>query len=129
MKTMADLVNDLFRIHRRPDGREYSASEIARKLNGQLDVSTITALRTGKVTNPTRNTLLLLCQCFNVPPSYFFPELAEPAVDDVPQVEQPESLRIALRSSGLTPEDQKYVAGLIAILQRRHKTESESEEQ
>jgi transcriptional regulator with XRE-family HTH domain len=129
MKTMADLVNDLFRTHRRSDGREYSASEIARKLNGQLDVSTITALRTGKVTNPTRNTLLLLCQCFNVPPSYFFPELPAPPEDDLPQGEQPESLQIALRSSGLTPEAQKYVEGLIAILQRCQTTESESGEQ
>ena len=127
MRTIAELVNDLFRTHRRPDGREYSASEIARKLNGQLDVSTITALRTGKVTNPTRNTLLLLCQCFNVPPSYFFPELAESTVDDVPQAQPTESLRIALRTSGLTPEDQKYVEGLIAILQRRHRTETEPE--
>ncbi len=128
MKTIAELVNDLFRTHRRPDGREYSASEIARKLNGQLDVSTITALRTGKVTNPTRNTLLLLCQCFNVPPSYFFPELTEPTVDDVLHAEQPEAIRVALRTSGLTPEDQKYVEGLISILQRRSRTEREQEE-
>ncbi len=129
MKTIADLVNDLFRTHRRSDGREYSASEIARKLNGQIDVSTITALRTGKITNPTRNTLLLLCQCFDVPPSYFFPELPEPSGDDLLQGEQFEALRIALRSSGLTPEAQKYVEGLIGILQRHNKMESGTEGQ
>ncbi len=128
MKTIAELVNDLFRTHRRPDGREYSASEIVRRLNGQIDVSTITALRSGKVTNPTRNTLLLLCQFFNVPPSYFFPELPEPPMEYVPQAEQPEAIRLALRSSGLTPEDQRYVEGLIAILQRRNKPEREQGE-
>jgi transcriptional regulator with XRE-family HTH domain len=71
---IADLVNKLFETHRRQDGREYTNIEVARTI-GKIDASYLTKLRSGRVNNPTRDTLLALCQFFKVEPSYFFPEL------------------------------------------------------
>src|SRR6476659_939354 len=82
MKRIADLVNDLFRTHRKPDGREYSSSEVSRALNGELDPTYMAKLRRGGIPNPGRNTLLLLCRFFGVAPTYFFPELQPPELPE-----------------------------------------------
>src|SRR5689334_6751058 len=102
MKTIADLVNDLFRTHRHPQTqREYMNTEVSRALGGQIDQSYLAKLRKGKVDNPTRNTLLLLCQFFGVPSSYFFPEL------DIRVPPEQTSLRVALRATNLDEETQE----------------------
>lgn len=80
MKTMADLLNELFRTHLRPDGREYTCSDVSRALDGAIDPSYLARMRKGKIENPTKHTLLLICTFFNsvgtpVEPNYFFPEL------------------------------------------------------
>ena len=119
MKTMADLLNDLFRTHRRPDGREYTATEVARaikqELQGDLDPSYLTKMRKGQIENPTRHTLILLCRFFQVPATYFFPELElQPPPDDA-------ALRVALRTTDLDPEVQEKLEELIQVMQRQKK--------
>ena len=113
-KTVAELVNDLFDTHRKPDGREYSVHEVARGINGQLTGSYIAKLRRGEVKNPGRNALLLLCQFFDVPSSYFFPELDPPTITDEELNEV-----IARRVADLTPEARRRIADLLDILRRK----------
>jgi hypothetical protein len=74
---VADLVNQLFDLRRHPSGREFTNREVGlalrrRQTNPAVHIQRI---RTNKIKNPTRETLLALCVFFEVEPSYFFPEL------------------------------------------------------
>jgi transcriptional regulator with XRE-family HTH domain len=115
-KTIAELVDQLFKTHLRPDGKEYSYQEVSAVLGGELEPTLIGKIRSGKTKNPSRNTLKLLCLFFKVPAGYFFPEL-----DDLQaQAETPEQqLEHALRSLGLAPEMQSHVRAVVQAL--RHK--------
>jgi transcriptional regulator with XRE-family HTH domain len=84
--TTAELIDQLFRTHRKPDGKEYSHVELSSALGGALAPSHIGKLRTGTIQNPKRDTLLLLCRFFQVTPSYFFPELPPDAEDPINNV-------------------------------------------
>lgn len=110
MKTVAELVENLFQKHRKPNGREYSHVEIAEALNGSIDPSSISKLRSGKIKDPRRETLLALCQFFKVPSSYFFPELNT-------EQEAPEEDLLALAArSHLSEEVQKKLRELIEAM-------------
>src|SRR5690349_5222471 len=98
MKTVAELVDDLFHTHRKPDGREYTHKEVSLALGGAVEPSHLSKLRTGKIPNPGRETLLALCHFFQVQPSYFFPELDALAQQARQSAGQPDLLRVALRS-------------------------------
>lgn len=116
MSTIAELVEDLFRTHRRPDGREYTNREVSLALAGQVEPSHLSKLRNGRITNPGRDTLLLLCRFFNVSPSYFFPELDMPPINAEANDQQTESLHVALRSAGLSPQVREKLEALIRAL-------------
>ena|SRR5215208_8462465 len=117
--SIADLVNTLFQTHRRPDGQEYSNSEISRALGGEIAPSSLSKLRRGEIPNPGRDTLLLLCRFFKVPASYFFPELdLPPAAPD-----QPEPLSLALRSTNLDAAVQQKLEELITAMQLEKRKE------
>lgn len=112
MKTVAELVEDLFQTHRKPNGKEYTYVEIAEALGGIIDPSHISKLRSGRIKNPSRETLLALCQFFKVPSSYFFPELnivETPPEEDI--------LALAARSS-LSEEVQTKLKELIKAMQK-----------
>lgn len=113
MKTIGSLLNDLFALHRRPDGQEYSCSEVSRALDGKIDPSYLARMRKGKIENPTRNTLLLLCQFFKVAPNYFFPEL------DLKAGHSSISLQTTLQESTLQPDVQEKLAALIEAMQKQ----------
>ena len=84
MPTLAELLNRLFDIRRHPSGRQYSIREVAAAARG-VGRETIHSIRNGTNQNPTRATLLALCLFFEVPASYFFPELQDhhfDALDD-----------------------------------------------
>lgn len=108
--------NQLFQTHRRPDGKEYSFHEVAAKLDGQLSPGYLAKLRNGTSGNPSRQSLLLLCQFFKVPASYFFPEL-----DDLAEEEpsEDEKIAIALRSSSLSEDVQNLIQGMIRVARNR----------
>lgn len=119
--TVAELVDRLFQTHRRPDGKEYSFHEVAAKLDGQLSPGYLAKLRNGTSGNPSRQSLLLLCQFFKVPASYFFPELDDLAAEEP---SEDEKIALALRSSSLPEEVQDHIQGLIkAIRKQRDKQE------
>jgi transcriptional regulator with XRE-family HTH domain len=71
---LAGLVNELFATRRAADGSMYSNADVVRALAGRLTASYLTKLRHGEIENPTRDTLLALCEFFQVEPSYFFPD-------------------------------------------------------
>jgi len=110
LKTVAELVEDLFQTHRKPNGREYSYVEIAETLNGTIDPSHLSKLRSGRIKNPSRETLLALCQFFKVPSSYFFPELD---IEEKPPEE--DILSLAARSN-LSEEVQRKLKELIEAM-------------
>ena len=117
MKTIAQLIDDLLYTHRKPDGREYTYKEIAEALDRRVEPSHLSKLRTGKITNPGRETLLDLCRFFQIPPSYFFPELdilPKPPITSTTD----EALHVTLRSSGLRPHVQTKLEELIQALRQ-----------
>ena len=74
---IAQLINALFTNHPHPDGREVTALEITLATNGKITQPHLHGLRNGRIKDPQRKTLLLLCQVFRVKPAYFFPELRD----------------------------------------------------
>ena len=122
--TTAQLVDKLFNEHRKPDGREYSCQEVSKALNGELDASYIAKVRRGVIKNPGRDALMLLCRFFQVPSSYFFPELeALTSSEDTPGDKPKELLRAAFRSMDLSPNVQEYLEGIINALGQQRKAE------
>lgn len=111
--TVAHLVDQLFRTYRRPDGREYSYRDVAEASQGRLAPSHLGKLRSGKVANPSRETVLELCRFFRVPPSYFFPELAQEEPTATPPAGQ---LSTTLRSMGLQSDVQESIELLVRAL-------------
>ncbi len=119
--SIGTLVDHLFRTILHPGGREYTYSEVADATG--MDASYIRKLRFNQIPNPGISTISALCRFFGVDASYFFPELATmhgvPANDPTMQPAEHVPFRLALRSTGLTPEAQAYIEGLITLLQQR----------
>ena len=119
--SIGTLVDHLFQTIQHPSGREYTYSEVAEATG--MDPSYIRKLRLNHIPNPGISTISALCRFFGVNASYFFPELAmlqgasasDSALHDPEQV----PFRLALRSTGLTPEAQAYIEGLVTLLQQR----------
>jgi transcriptional regulator with XRE-family HTH domain len=123
---VSELVELLFRTHLKPDGRQYSNREVARGINslglGDITPAYIAKLRRDDTLNPSRDVLSKLCLFFQVPSSYFFPELdrftssqAETTTSDDPSVR----LHMIFRSAGLTKEEQEQVEGLFNFFRRK----------
>ena len=117
---IGQLVDQLFKTHLRPDGKEYSYQDVAAALNGEIDSTYLGKLRNGKVPNPGRNVLKLLCLFFEVPASYFFPELEPMAAgEEDPALDGEKRLLIALRSAGLSADVQAHLQALIKALRQQ----------
>lgn len=112
MKTVAELVDELFWTHRRPDGREYTYDEVSTALGGKIDPGYLSKLRRGKIKNPGREALLALCRFFKVRPDYFFPEIVAPYDEQQPE----DPMQVALRSTKLRPAVRKKIEELLQAL-------------
>ena len=118
MKTVAELIDELFKTHTNPDGRELSYQEVARMTGNQLNPTHISKMRNGNIPNPTRNSLLLLCQVFNVPAAYFFPELERTS----PSEGDTETEKVfARRAAQLPKEAQVHLSAFLEILEKSRK--------
>ncbi|MFD9962263.1 helix-turn-helix domain-containing protein [Amycolatopsis sp. NPDC058986] len=97
--TLADKIDRLFDVVRRPDRESYSHEEVAkacREATGESFSTTyLWQLRTGRRDNPTKRHLEALAQFFGVPPAYFF--------DDEQSTKIAEELALlgALRDAGV----------------------------
>lgn len=117
-KSIAHMVDQLFQTHRHPSGREYTYQEVADGAQGGLEPSYISKLRKGKIPNPGRNTLLLLCKFFQVAASYFFPELEQ--AEDKERQSLPVDHVLAHRAAKLSPEAQRQLAAFLDVLQKNN---------
>jgi transcriptional regulator with XRE-family HTH domain len=115
-KTVAELLDELFKMHLHPSGREYTYQEVAKGVGGELDPTYIAKLRKGKIPNPGRNAVMLLCRFFKVRPSYFFPELQPP--HDPYASQEEDSLSVALRLSRIQPHVKKKIEELLRALEQ-----------
>lgn len=114
-KSVGELLDDLFKTYTHPSGREYTYQEVSKALDGELDPTYIAKLRKGKIPNPGRNAVMLLCRFFKVQPNYFFPEL-QPLHG--PETPKEDSLSFALRSSNIEPHIKRKIEDLIRALER-----------
>ena len=122
-KSIAELVDALFETHLRPDGKKYTYQEVSDGINGELEPSYINKVRKGIIKNPGRDALKLLCLFFHVPASYFFPELDSlTASDEDSEQQKKNSIQMALRSAGLSPEAQAHVGSLIEMLRQKERS-------
>lgn len=116
MKTTAELIDHLFRTHRKANGKEYSHIEVCVALDGAIEPSHLGKLRNGTIKNPKRDTLLALCRFFKIQPTYFFPELRAP---DTPEGEEPATDPISslMRMITLPPEVKRKLEEFLRALQ------------
>lgn len=117
--SIAELLDTLFTTHLRPDGKEYTYSEVSRQIKAKtgrtLDSSYIGKIRSGETKNPGRDALMLLCLFFEVPASYFFPELnhLQSTMTDQGPSQQMIQLRRILRQQGLTADVAAHIEALV----------------
>jgi transcriptional regulator with XRE-family HTH domain len=114
--TLPQLVNDLFKRYRHPDGREYTHKEVEEGITKRageklIDASYISKIRTGYTKKPSIEAVEALCHFFPVETDYFFPRVVALRSQ---QANKPIGLTQALRRSGADPVTLK--AQLLAIL-------------
>ncbi|MBM7846673.1 helix-turn-helix domain-containing protein [Herpetosiphon giganteus] len=117
--TFAELIDHLFQTHKRPDGKEYSLTEVSEALNGAVAPSYLSRLRNGKINNPGRETIIGLCRFFKVTPTYFFPELEDL---DLENKEYTRDITIIFRGDTLDQESRLKLNELIVALNRSQST-------
>ncbi|GGM32337.1 MULTISPECIES: helix-turn-helix domain-containing protein [Micromonospora] len=125
--TLADKINRLFEVVRRPDREPYRNEEVAtacREATGESFSTTyLWQLRNGRRTNPTKRHLEALAQFFQVPAAYFFDD--ERSARIVEELELLGALRdsavrqIALRAVTLSPEGLDTISDMIEAIGRR----------
>ena len=125
--SLAEKINRLFEIIRRPDREQYRNEEVAaacREATGETFSTTyLWQLRNGRRDNPTKRHLEALAQFFQVPPAYFFDD------DQSAQIAEELELlgalrdsavrRIALRAVTLSPEGLDTIDDMIELIRRR----------
>jgi transcriptional regulator with XRE-family HTH domain len=128
-KTLAEKIDTLFQVVRRPNREQFSHEEVAkacREATGESFSATyLWQLRTGRRDNPTKRHLEALAQFFHVPVAYFFAEDESLAI--AKELELLGALRdadvrsIALRAVTLSPEGISTVNDMIDVIARREK--------
>lgn len=127
--TLADKIDALFRVVRRPNREPYSHEEVARacrEATGESFSATyLWQLRTGRRDNPTKRHLEALAQFFDVPVGYFFDDEQGAAITK--ELELLGALRdagvrsMALRAVNLSPEGAATISDMIDVLARRER--------
>ncbi|NEA97628.1 helix-turn-helix domain-containing protein [Streptomyces sp. SID13726] len=128
--TLAEKIDALFRIVRRPNREQFSHEEVARacrEATGESFSATyMWQLRTGRRDNPTKRHLEALAQFFDVPVAYFFDDAEGAAI--AKELELLGALRdagvrsVALRAVNLSPEGVSTISDMIDVLARREGT-------
>ncbi|QEU97048.1 helix-turn-helix domain-containing protein [Streptomyces kanamyceticus] len=118
---LAERLNHLFRASR-PRGRTWTNREVAEEVklaNPKLKVSGayLSALRTGKRTNPSADLLSALAKFFGVSPAYFVDQNHAARVDSqlaaLNELSQSGVREVALRAVGLPPESLAAISAVI----------------
>ncbi|PWI42189.1 helix-turn-helix domain-containing protein [Streptomyces sp. ICBB 8177] len=127
--TLAEKIDALFRVVRRPNHEQFSHEEVAkacREATGESFSATyLWQLRTGRRDNPTKRHLEALAQFFQVPVAYFFDDDRGAAV--AKELELLGALRdagvrsVALRAVNLSPEGVGTISDMIDVIARRER--------
>ncbi|MET7997947.1 MULTISPECIES: helix-turn-helix domain-containing protein [unclassified Amycolatopsis] len=130
--SLADKIDQLFHVVRRPDREQYSHEEVARACREATGESFSTTylwqLRTGRRDNPTKRHLEALAQFFGVPPAYFFDD--EQSVKIAEELALLGALRdagvrdVALRAITLSPDGLDTISDMIDAIARREAARS-----
>ncbi|WP_086825827.1 helix-turn-helix domain-containing protein [Allokutzneria sp. NRRL B-24872] len=124
---LAEKIDHLFRVVRRPNGDQHSHEEVAkacREATGESFSATyLWQLRTGRRDNPTKRHLEALAEFFQVPPAYFFDDEKGAAIakelDLLAALRNSEVRRMALRAVNLSEEGLGTVNDIIDAIERR----------
>ncbi|MEU6554249.1 helix-turn-helix domain-containing protein [Streptomyces sp. NPDC046915] len=125
--TLADRIDALFRVVRRPDREQYSHEEVARacrEATGESFSATyLWQLRTGRRGNPTKRHLEALAQFFDVPVVYFFDDeqgaVIAKELELLGALRDAEVRSVALRAVNLSPEGVGTISDMIDVIARR----------
>ncbi len=121
-ENFASKLNYLFEKKRKPDGTQYTQTEVAEGTKGVLTRVYLWKLRKGRASNPGFNVIQVLAEFFGVDPSYFFDSdemkgaLARESQERNELVDQ-----IALRSSELDDKGKQAVLYMIESILKTKK--------
>ncbi|WP_037915292.1 helix-turn-helix domain-containing protein [Actinacidiphila yeochonensis] len=125
--TLAEKIDALFRVVRRPDREAFTHEEVARacrEATGESFSATyLWQLRTGRRDNPTKRHLEALARFFQIPVAYFFDD--EQGARIAAELELLGALRdagvrsVALRAVNLSPEGMGTISDMIDLIARR----------
>ncbi|RKT54591.1 XRE family transcriptional regulator [Saccharothrix australiensis] len=125
--TLADRIDRLFQVVRRPNGEQHSHEEVARACRESTGESFSAAylwqLRTGRRDNPTKRHLEALAAFFQVPAAYFFDDEQGRVIAE--ELELLAALRksavrdLALRAVTLSEEGLGTVTDIVEAIGRR----------
>lgn len=128
----AKLVNELFRVYRHPEGREYTHKEVEEgitKAAGKklIDGSYLSKLRTGVLQKPSIIAVEALCHFFPIEPDYFFPRITALRRKQAVTEEQ-DRLYVLLRKTRANPHIHQLREHLSALLDALGALENKQEE-
>lgn len=111
-ESLAQKIDQLFLVFRRPDGREWSSEAVAAAITEQGDKISgvyVHMLRSGRKDNPTKKHLESIAKFFGVDVSYFYDDaMSASEINTELQVlaalRDPNVRSVALRAGGLSPE-------------------------
>lgn len=116
-ETFAIKLNRLFAEKRKPDGTQYTQTEVAEASKGLLNRVYIWRLRKGKAPNPGMREIQFLASFFGVDPSYFFERDELKAVRVIETLKRDNMInQIALRSSELSDRGKQTILLMIDSL-------------
>ncbi|KAB2904692.1 MAG: helix-turn-helix domain-containing protein [Anaerolineae bacterium] len=116
LPTIAELVDLLFEVIRRPDGRMYTEKEVSEQ--GNITHKTLNHIRTGKTPNPGIATIREICRFFGVSLAYFESSTVEECYAFLKERKYPErpsnsANEILFRSLELSEEARKDILQVI----------------
>ncbi len=117
----AAKLNRLFDEKRKPDGTQYTQTEVAENTKGLLTRVYLWKLLSGRATNPSFRVIQVLAEFFGVDPNYFFDnEEMKAALATESQERDTFIEQIALRSPELDDDAKQAVLHMIeSILKSR----------
>ena len=127
--SLAEKIDTLFQVVRRPSHEQFSNEEVARSCRDATGESFsavyLWQLRSGRRDNPTKRHLEALAQFFQVPVAYFFDDDQGQAIAE--ELALLGALRdagvrsVALRAVNLSPEGVGTISDMIDVIARRER--------
>ncbi|MGK5627226.1 helix-turn-helix domain-containing protein [Streptomyces sp. URMC 123] len=123
---LADRLDHLFRVSR-PRGRQWTNREVAEEIKAahpglKVSGAYLSAIRTGKRTNPSSELLNALAAFFGVSPAYFvdahYAERVNVQLAALNELDQAGVRAVAMRAVGLPPESLSAITAVIDQLRK-----------